>query len=413
MRKLLLALSLVILPALGVGAVPVRADTSGVAIVQTALRYLGYPYTTVGNSPSAGFSCIGFVSYVYQSNGVPLPDDLWDAQAYSPAISFSDLLPGDVLYFANTVWPGLSHTGIYLGGGRFINAEWYNRGVVISSFTNDPVDGNYWSEHYLGANRPWAGVVAAAPSPPVSSTAPSPAPAIIRPAPAAPRVPALRVGPHARVQVLALNVRVRPSLGAPVARLVRHGTGVVILKQYGLWDWVEFSNRTYGWIAGTGLSVAGSVAGTTPTFTRLAAQPIALNEPTVNGLRVHVRPGLAAAIVTALYRGQKLLVLQRWSNWARVQTASGRRGWVDSSFLSSPSTARRVLPAAHTVTTAHASGLALSVTVRLHAKPGLTAPVLRLAAQGTKVKVLNVSGTWAHVKLSSGGTGWVYSSFVR
>src|SRR5579872_1552919 len=144
----------------GPGAAPAANSVSGAQIVQTALKYLGYRYTTVGNSPSTGFSCIGFVSYVYQENGIPLPGDLEGAQAYAPGIAFSAILPGDILYFQNTVWPGISHAAIYLGGGRFIHAEWYNRGVVISSFTNDPVDGDYWIGKYLGANRPWAGPAA-------------------------------------------------------------------------------------------------------------------------------------------------------------------------------------------------------------------------------------------------------------
>src|SRR5947209_9405821 len=139
------------------------AGVSGSAVVQLAMKYLGYPYTATGNSPSIGFSCIGFVAYVYRSLGISMPGDLGNARAFAPAVSFSNLLPGDVLFFQNTVWAGLSHAAIYIGGGRFVHAEWYNRGVVTSSFTNDPVDGNYWTAHYLGANRPWTGAATTAP----------------------------------------------------------------------------------------------------------------------------------------------------------------------------------------------------------------------------------------------------------
>jgi SH3-like domain-containing protein len=420
-RKLILALSLVLLPGLGVGSgEPVSAATSGSAIVHTALRYVGYAYSTVGNSPSTGFSCIGFVSYVYQSNGIPLPDDLGGAMGFAAQVPFSDLVPGDVLYFANTVWPGLSHTAIYIGGGRFVHAEWYNRGVVISSFTNDPVDFNYWQQHYLGANRPWTGAATAPPAPPAAPAQPAPISSsptpVTLPRPVQPSPPPLQEGPRARVQVIGLNVRLRPSLYAPIERLVTNGTTVVVLKQYGLWDWVEFPNRSYGWVAGMGIGVSGSAPSMAPAATHLAAQPIALSSTSVDGLRVHVRPGLSATVVTSVYRGQKLLVMQRWSSWARIQMADGTRGWVYSAFLTSGSGQRGVSvssAAAPRRASSHPSGPHVTVTVRVHSRPGLRAPVLRLAAAGTRVRVLGTSGAWARVRLPSGGTGWVYRSYVR
>jgi uncharacterized protein YgiM (DUF1202 family) len=428
-RKLFLALSLVVLPALGAAApAPAFAATSGGAIVQTALRYLGYAYTTVGNSPSTGFSCIGFVSYVYRANGIPLPDDLGGAMGFAAPVPISDLVPGDVLYFADTVWPGLSHTAIYIGGGRFIHAEWYNRGVVISSFTNDPVDYNYWQEHYLGANRPWAVAVSAPPAAPAAPARPSPisssgAP-VTSPRPVAPSLPPLQEGPRARVQVIGLNVRLRPSLYAPIERLVTHGTAVVVLKQYGVWDWVQFQNRSYGWVAATGIGVAGAAPSLVPTATHLAARPIALASTTVDGLRVHVRPSLGAAVVTSVYRGQKLLVLQRWSDWAHVQMAGGTRGWVYNAFLSSGSGQRRgsVSPEAaprrastqvSTHTATYTTGHRITLNVRIHSRPGLKAPVLGLALGGTHVRILAISGLWAHVRFASGRMGWVYRSYVR
>src|SRR5579875_766503 len=64
---------------------------SGAQIVATAMKYLGYPYTATGNSPSTGFSCIGFASYVYQTNGIPLPGYLQGAYDYAPKVSYSQL----------------------------------------------------------------------------------------------------------------------------------------------------------------------------------------------------------------------------------------------------------------------------------------------------------------------------------
>jgi cell wall-associated NlpC family hydrolase len=70
-------------------------------------------------------------------------------------VPMDQLQPGDLLFFQNTNWPGLSHVGIYIGDGKFVHAEYYGVGVTVSSLSNDPRDANYWSVHYRTANRPW------------------------------------------------------------------------------------------------------------------------------------------------------------------------------------------------------------------------------------------------------------------
>jgi cell wall-associated NlpC family hydrolase len=58
------------------------------------------------------------------------------------------LQPGDTVFFANTYMPGLSHAGIYVGGGRFVHAIDESRGVGLSSLSE-----GYWSSRYIGASR--------------------------------------------------------------------------------------------------------------------------------------------------------------------------------------------------------------------------------------------------------------------
>jgi cell wall-associated NlpC family hydrolase len=135
---------------------------SGTAIVQTALKYVGSPYTATGSGPRTGFNDVGLVRYVYRQNGIPLHIRV-SSKAYKrmladgPRIGMADLQPGDLVFFKNTVFTGISHVGIYMGDGEFIHAEWFNRGVTVSLLSNDPTDGNYWATHYKTANRPWAG----------------------------------------------------------------------------------------------------------------------------------------------------------------------------------------------------------------------------------------------------------------
>jgi cell wall-associated NlpC family hydrolase len=120
----------------------------GSTIVGIAYQYLGYRYRYGGSSPS-GFDCSGFTHYVYQRAGISIGRSA-AAQYYSGAhVSRANLRPGDLVFFANTYQRGISHAGIYVGGGKFINAANESTGVTVSSLNS-----GYWSSHYYGATRP-------------------------------------------------------------------------------------------------------------------------------------------------------------------------------------------------------------------------------------------------------------------
>jgi uncharacterized protein YgiM (DUF1202 family) len=426
---------------LGAASRTLASSASGAGIVQYATKFLGYPYTATGNSPSTGFSCIGFVSYVYRSLGINLPGDLDGAMAFAPQVAFSNLLPGDILYFQNTVWPGLSHAAIYIGGGRFVHAEWYNRGVVISSFTNDPVDGNYWTAHYLGANRPWtSGASASVAAPPTVQPTPSTG---ITPTPVPTRATRqIPSGPTVSVRVPALNVRAHPSLRATIRTVVTQGTRLVVLGQRGGWYRIALPNGAFGWVIGAGIG-----RGTTPMPEgRLVSRRTSANSssalssghpmasrrtsiPThvhpqgsvvvqVNGLRVHTAPSFGARLIGSVNRGQRLAVVSRSNRWIRVRLPDSSIGWISSQFVQLPST--RPAPKARTLTS-RSVGTGRNVKATIHTaqaalnvrqSPSLSAAIVSIVPPGGSFRILGWSGYWARVRLADGGTGWISGSVL-
>jgi peptidoglycan DL-endopeptidase CwlO len=129
------------------GAKPARPveilpPTRGQKAVGIALRYLGTPYRWAGASP-AGFDCSGFVMYVYGKLGIGLPHSssmLWEV---GRPVARHDLRRGDVVFFN-----GLSHVGIYVGGGRFVHSPHSGDVVKISRFSED-----WYASTYDGARR--------------------------------------------------------------------------------------------------------------------------------------------------------------------------------------------------------------------------------------------------------------------
>ncbi len=116
--------------------------------VRVAQRYLGTPYVWGGES-ARGFDCSGFIMRVMRDLGYrALPHSAAEQFHYGTPIARELLKPGDVVFFANTYKPGVSHVGIYLGKGRFIHAANSRVGTIISSL-NEPK----WVAHYAGARR--------------------------------------------------------------------------------------------------------------------------------------------------------------------------------------------------------------------------------------------------------------------
>ena len=119
-------------------------------LVATARRFLGVPYLW-GGMTAHGIDCSGLVSRVYHANGVRLPRDA-DLQFETPdaaPVERDALRPGDLLFFGEDA-KNITHVGLYLGDGRFINATTYEAPVVREDRLDDP----HWSSIYQGARRP-------------------------------------------------------------------------------------------------------------------------------------------------------------------------------------------------------------------------------------------------------------------
>jgi peptidoglycan DL-endopeptidase CwlO len=80
--------------------------------------------------------------------GIEVGRTVWSQFPYGESVAAGDLRPGDIVYFANTYTAGLSHVGIYVGDGQFVDAGTERTGVRRASIW-DP----YWSARFVGAKR--------------------------------------------------------------------------------------------------------------------------------------------------------------------------------------------------------------------------------------------------------------------
>ena len=92
------------------------SSSSNSGIIGTAAGLVGTPYVSGGTSPSTGFDCSGFTSYVYAQNGKDIPRTSQAQQ--SAATTVSDPKPGDLVFFGSPAY----HVGIYAGDGQMYDA---------------------------------------------------------------------------------------------------------------------------------------------------------------------------------------------------------------------------------------------------------------------------------------------------
>jgi gamma-D-glutamyl-L-lysine dipeptidyl-peptidase len=112
-------------------------------------RFLGLPYTWGGTS-SFGYDCSGFVQMLERRHGVKMPRDAQPQADWNGVVpvGLKDLAPGDLLYFGGSP-KRITHTGVYLGDGKFISATTHETPVVRTDDVNDP----HWSKLLVAARR--------------------------------------------------------------------------------------------------------------------------------------------------------------------------------------------------------------------------------------------------------------------
>lgn len=124
-------------------------DETFAALITEAEKYIGYPYVWGGSNPNTSFDCSGFVSWALTESGVCNTGRMGAQGLYniSTPVSSANARPGDLVFFVGTYdTPGVSHVGIYVGGGKMLHC-------------GDPIqyadiNTSYWQSHFYAFGRP-------------------------------------------------------------------------------------------------------------------------------------------------------------------------------------------------------------------------------------------------------------------
>ena len=117
--------------------------------IELGKRFLGVPYLWGGRS-SFGFDCSGFTQMLVRARGIEMPRDADKQAAWSGVmpVDRKDLQPGDLLFFGSSP-KDITHTGMYIGDGQFINVTTNGHpGVQIGR-----IDDESWTRLLVACRR--------------------------------------------------------------------------------------------------------------------------------------------------------------------------------------------------------------------------------------------------------------------
>lgn len=114
-------------------------------VLMIANQAVGVPYVYGGNT-MIGFDCSGFVNYAYQQAGINITRKSSLMYFQQDTTKVKTPVPGDLVFFKNTIIPNISHMGIYIGNDEFIHAG--TQGVAVAN-----VKTKYWAERFVAFKR--------------------------------------------------------------------------------------------------------------------------------------------------------------------------------------------------------------------------------------------------------------------
>jgi len=128
--------------------------TKGAAIVEAALTRLGHPYSQARRGQGNYLDCSYLTMWAYGQAGVSIPSTSVEQARFSYNngynIGRSELQPGDLVFWSKLNchcgrWNEIHHVGIYIGGGKVIEASAGRGRVVINDLWGE--NGTTWRIH--------------------------------------------------------------------------------------------------------------------------------------------------------------------------------------------------------------------------------------------------------------------------
>jgi cell wall-associated NlpC family hydrolase len=103
-----------------------------------------------GGTVAPDYDCSGLMQAAFWSEGIWLPRDSYQQEAFTQHISIDEMLPGDLIFFGTPA--KTDHVALHLGDLRYIHSSGIQMGRngigidILSDLTEDPVSCGYFGK---------------------------------------------------------------------------------------------------------------------------------------------------------------------------------------------------------------------------------------------------------------------------
>ena len=129
---------------------------------------------------------------------------------------------------------------------------------------------------------------------------------------------------------------------------------------------------------------------------------------TASSLNVRSGPSTSYTVVTTVKKNDKVNILQSSNGWYKIETSSGKQGWVSSSYISASNSNTN-----NSTNNNTQSNIAIVNTDGLNFRngAGTSYSIIKVSNKGEKVEVISESNGWSKVKHDS-RLGYVASQYI-
>lgn len=115
-------------------------------ITSFAQTHLGITYKYAGKSPSTGFDCSGFTSFVMSKYGIKISASSRDQALQGSSVDVAKVKPGDLIFFRRSASEPIFHVSLVVSNdskGIQVVHSTTSRGVIVDNITAS----KYWKPY--------------------------------------------------------------------------------------------------------------------------------------------------------------------------------------------------------------------------------------------------------------------------